>query len=103
MVTRTRKITTVAEESLDLEYCTLQEARDKLDALIAEYGPTAKINYYQLPYTEDSYLYVFKERFETDEEMSARIATEEQHEKVREERDRKEFERLQAKFNTKAE
>ena len=98
MVNRERKIVTTPAESLDLEYKTLQSARDLLDELIAEYGPTARIDYHQQPYSEDSYLYVFENRPETDEQMAFRIANEEKWEADREERDRKEFERLQAKF-----
>ena len=98
MVNRERKITTTPAESLDLEYKTLQSARDLLDELIAEYGPTAKIEYHQQPWSDESYLYVFQNCPETDEEMATRIALEEKWEADRDARDRKEFERLQAKF-----
>lgn len=98
MVNRERKITTTPAESVDLEYTTLQSARDQLDALIAEYGPTAEIKPYQAPWTDTEYLYVFQNHTETDEQMAERIANEERWEAAQDERDRKEYERLQAKF-----
>lgn len=56
MVNRERKITTTPAELLDLEYKTLQSARDLLGELIAKYGPTAKIKYHQQPWSDESYL-----------------------------------------------
>ena len=98
MVNRERKIVTTPAELLDLEYKTLQSARDLLDELIEKYGSTAKIEYHQQPWSDESYLYVFENKPETDEQMATRIANEEKLEADRDARDRKEFERLQAKF-----
>jgi uncharacterized protein with von Willebrand factor type A (vWA) domain len=48
------------------------------------------------------YQYVFKEIPETDEQMNERIANEERWFAGDEERERREFERLQAKFGAKS-
>lgn len=100
MVDTRRKIITVPEESADLDYCTLKEARARIDALISEYSETAKLDFHTPEYNDNRYLYVFKERFETDKELAIRLEREEEHARAREEYDRREFERLTAKFKT---
>ena len=99
MVTRTRKITSENKGTIDFDGLTLKNAHEYIQSLIVEYGEGATLEWEYPSYEgEVGRLYLSKERFETDEEMAARILLEEQHEQDREARDRKEFERLQAKF-----
>lgn len=101
-VNRNRMMRETAMENADFDGYTLQQVADRIAALIAEYGPTASIGKHTYEYDEGEYLYVFKEIPETDEQMNERIANEERWFAGDEERERREFERLQAKFGAKS-
>jgi hypothetical protein len=65
-----------------------------------KYGADAKIQRYQ-DYGEDGYesIGVYEARDETDEEMNKRLELDAHWRKQREDRERKEFERLRAKVD----
>lgn len=101
MVDRTRKTVLKPAESLDIQCGTLGSALTEIKRLIEKYGENASIDTHQYAYSDTEYLYVFAERPETDSEMLQRIVQEEQWENRKEEQDRKEFERLKKKFESK--
>lgn len=98
MVNRERKIIEYAAISVDIEYGTIGSAIEELQRLAVNFGEDARIDWYEPPYTDNRYLYVYAKRPETDEEMQSRILQEERWEKMQETRDRAEFDRLQKKF-----
>ena len=98
MVDRSRKNVIVPMESVDIEYTTLKGAAEVIASLIARYGEAANIDYYEPPYDDCRYLYVFAPRPETDAEMKNRIKDEERMEAAIAVRDRQEFERLSKLF-----
>jgi uncharacterized protein with von Willebrand factor type A (vWA) domain len=100
-VDRSRKMRNTPMENAEFEGYTLQQVADRIAALIATYGPTATIEEHTYPYDDEKYKYVFKNIPETDEQMNERIANEERWFAGDEERERREFERLQAKFGAK--
>jgi hypothetical protein len=100
MVDRSRKTVEYAATSVDIEYGTLADARDTIDYLIKTYGADARIDYYQNPYEDHRTLSVFAKRPETDNEYNLRVSREESYEKIVEERERTEFERLSKKFGS---
>lgn len=89
------------QSSLDLEYCTLAEAKKKIEGLIAEYGENAKIYSYCDRYSnsEKEYMHVMTPRLENDQEYNTRIEQETKSEERRAVNERAEFERLSKKFN----
>ncbi len=101
MVDRKRKTVKYAAESLDIDYSKLGQALERIQYLVDKYGKDAYIDTQSDPYSDREYLYVYSEREETDGEMAARIENEKRWEKIREEAELKEFERLKAKFNSK--
>lgn len=66
--------------------------------LITTHGADARLKKYQAEYSDSEYLAVYAYEPETDAEMSKRIAQEEKWEAEQVERDRRDFERLKAKF-----
>ncbi len=84
---------------------SLRDLAQKIDALIAQYGESAYLDYdpnYYYPYDQvpsPSY-FVKLERPETPEETQARLEQEAQWQRQREEQERKEFERLKEKFKS---
>ena len=104
MVDRKRKM--VMKEQCyvgNFDYDKLSAVLERIQQLIEDYGPDAEIRNHCEPYSssDKEYMYVYKSEPETDKEMAERIANEEKWAKAREERDRVEFERLQAKFGQK--
>ncbi len=83
---------------VDLNYLTLAEAVTKLTGYRAQFGATAEIRKRSYEYGDGEYWAVMQERDETDREMTKRIALEERWEAERAEQDRRDFERLKAKF-----
>ena len=92
MVDRTRKMVLKEVNTLDVYCTTLGSLKAEIDRMIEHYGADTVVE------SDDTYISVKTKRAETDEEMAARIANEEIWEANRDERDRKEFERLKAKF-----
>lgn len=86
--------------TLDLNYDTLDQAIKTLKGHRDEYGGDARIELRDYAYEDRQYLAVMVQEDETDREMLRRIQQEEQHEAWQAERDRKEFERLKAKFGS---
>jgi hypothetical protein len=71
--------------------------------LIQKYGPDARVHYekYFLPYDDnDYYHHITIKREETDEEFQKRLAEEKARQDAIDERERKEFERLNKKFGS---
>lgn len=101
MVDRKRKTVKYAAESLDIDYSKLGNALERIQYLIDKYGKDAYIDIISEAYSDREYLYVYAEREETDGEMAARIEDEKRWEKLRNEAELKEFERLKAKFDSK--
>jgi len=99
MVNRTRKtIRAYTGVDADIKYGSLKHALAEIQSLIAAYGEDATIDTYSPPYSDSEYLGVYVKREETDKEMAARIANEEENEAWRAKRDAEEYERLKKKF-----
>lgn len=94
----------ITVESDDVRYAldssTLIEAKKLLDSWITQYGENSRIRIDEEYEYGETYCRVRIEqtREETDEEYSTRIAKESTKKRQQEERERAEFERLQAKF-----
>jgi hypothetical protein len=93
-----RKQITEAITSVDFEYMTLERIAEQIADLTKMYGKDATIAYHYPDYSDTKYLYVFRKRPENDKEMAKRIEYEAKQTAAREESDRREFERLKAKF-----
>ena len=94
-----RKLVDEAATSFYVEDHTLGEIYETVKELIEDYGKDARVMYYYPDrYSDSKYLYVFRKRPETDEEMAKRLAYEAKMAADREEYERREFERLSAKF-----
>ncbi len=98
MVDRNRKTVEYPASLVDIEHGTLGSALERIQKLINCHGPSARIDYYEPPYSDSIYLYVYTTRAETDAEYNLRISAEERYEHLREDVERKEYERLQKKF-----
>lgn len=84
--------------TLDIDYSTVAEAIRELQS-VAEYaGNDALIERSQYDYGDGEYWAITAMFDETDEQMRKRIAEEERWEAEQAERDRRDFERLKAKF-----
>lgn len=88
--------------SFNPEYSTLLEVKKQVENWIERYGPNATFAWVQEPYSDYRSLVLQIDRPETDLEMRNRIANEESWEEAREEREKKEYERLQKKFGKQA-
>lgn len=99
MVNRERQIIQTKAECLDdLDYMTLGRVAKYITQLSEKYGPDARIEQHEDRYDDHSRLYVVIQRPETDAEMKYRISREEYYQKINEEREREDYERLQKKF-----
>ncbi len=101
MVNRQRKM--VMKEQCyigNFDYSDLENIQKQIGELIKQYGKDAEIRMHCEAYSDSDkeYMYLFKSVPETDEEMNNRIAKEEQAEKMVEERNRSEYERLKKIF-----
>lgn len=90
-----RKIIESNEEQVHIIGYPLGDIAETINDLLERYGPNAKLVYENHP---DRDIYVETTRPETDSEMNVRISIERTMQLQREARERKEFERLQAKF-----
>lgn len=87
----------------EFESSNLKDLKEKVDALIAKYGESAKLNYdknYYHPYDSEatpSYE-VIVSREETDEEFNKRVNEENQWKAKKEDDERKQYEALKKKF-----
>lgn len=94
-----RKKIMVRATTVDLEYLSLEQAVEKLMKLKDQYeGIKNTLEYGTEMYSDNKYLYICAERYETDQEMNKRLSQEEESRKWKEEHDRKEFERLKKKY-----
>ena len=85
-------------ESVDLAYCTLEDALSVIKGLIKSYGKDAVIDWTYPSYFNTKHLAVFYKREETDMELDTRLLQETNIHNINEARDKAEFVRLQAKF-----
>lgn len=80
---------------------SLAECLMHIKDLIVQYGSQTRIECTEDSYDEHRNMYVFVQRYETDAEMAKRIVQEEKMEKMQQERDRRDYERLRAQFEGK--
>ncbi len=85
---------------------TLADARQKINELIDEYGPVARLDwnryfYYDYATQPSPRFELYVDREETDEEFEKRVVQEKKLEAEQEKRDRKELVRLQKKLGEK--
>ena len=101
MVNRNRKVIKQLGESTEIEHQTIADALTILIGLAKKYGYDAVLDYDEFD-SEDRSLYVFSVTPESDVEMQLRINQEENFEEsvnqLRDESERKEYERLSIKF-----
>lgn len=83
---------------IDINHDTLDQAIKTLQGFRDEYGGDARIERRDYAYEDRQYLAVMVQEDETDKEMQRRIQQEEERDSWMAERERKEFERLKAKF-----
>ena len=102
-VNRERILRSREKETVWLDGNTLGEAVEQLQKLVRTYGEKAKLDSTCEQYSDSDkeYLRVFVDESETDAEMTARIELEERYAAMAEDRERREYERLQAKFGAK--
>jgi hypothetical protein len=100
MVNRNRLNVPKRMERFYLDCSTLSSGLETIQYLIDKYGPDAMICEHE-DYSDSKYFAVSVNVPETDMEMTRRIAEEERWEADKTARDRKEFERLKAKFGDK--
>ena len=95
------KRTTVPEEIKGFypEDCTAVGLRKELDELIAEYGDSVYIDRRYEIYDDGVYFSFYYRRPETDEEYNKRCFEADLDQRYREQIERKELERLKAKYN----
>jgi serine protease inhibitor len=88
-------------ESADFEYDSVEDVIKRLQQLVDE-NANSKFRFERIniPYTDDERLYIMIEREENDREYAERIEQEEYIKKLTAERERKEYERLKAKFES---
>ena len=89
--------------SVYFEYLTLEQVRTQISDLIEEYGADAFIGMEcSDPYSDSDKetMYVYVQRLENDKEYEKRMKEEARRRDMIEDRDRKEFERLQAKYKS---
>jgi hypothetical protein len=84
--------------TLDLDYSMINSAIEELQNIRRDYGTELRIQRQSYDYEPGEYWAVMGDRDETDKEMRTRIAQEEKWEADQAERDRRDFERLKAKF-----
>lgn len=101
-MTNERKLIQKEVGTFGPEFCTLKEVLATIKYLIAEHGEDAKIIEGTYPYSDGTYLAVVAKVLETDKEMAERIAVETAATTVQLDRERKEYERLKAKFAFKS-
>jgi hypothetical protein len=84
--------------TLDIDYSTVAEAIRELQSVRKCHGNDARIERSRYEYSDGEYWAITAMFDETDEEMRKRIAEEEKWEADQAVRDRRDFERLKAKF-----
>lgn len=88
----------IAEDYVCIDGITLQTFRDDIDDWIKQYGPNAYFYLEPHHYDDGEKLVIKAVREETDEEYAIRMKSNEEYRLAQEEKDRKEYERLKAKF-----
>lgn len=92
----TRAVT--VEEYVTIDCVNLDTFRDEIDNWIKQYGSNAFFTFEPHRYYENDVLVLKAVREETDEEYAIRMKSNEEYRLAQEEKDRKEYERLKAKF-----
>lgn len=102
-VNRERKMVSRQKDYIDLDYLSLGAVKNSVDSLFTKYGKDAKVVGQSDPYSDSDRVtyYVYVEEPETDKEMNKRIEQEEKWLADREERERRDYEALKAKFEGK--
>ena len=106
MQDQTQERRTVLNEktTLNIDGHLLKDVIKNLTDLLDTYGDKAQISEEQYEYNDDrSYLALLVPEPETDTQMQARIKQENYYKDLREQQERKEFERLAVKFANKQE
>jgi hypothetical protein len=95
-----RKRVWAEESTISIDNSRAIDIIKELQAHVQEYGDSVKIQEQERSYDYDggTYFAIMVERDENDDEMKIRLEREESVRIICEERDRKEFQRLQQKF-----
>ena len=96
-MTKITKAFTV-EERVTIDCVDLRTFRNEIDEWIKQYGPNAFFTFQPHRYYDNDVLVLKAVREETDEEYAIRMKSNEEYRLAQEEKDRKEYERLKAKF-----
>lgn len=96
-MTKITKAFTV-EEYVSIDCVDLVAFRYQIDEWIEQYGTNAFFTFEPHRYYENDVLVLKAVREETDEEYAIRMKSNEEYRLAQEEKDRKEYERLKAKF-----
>lgn len=103
MQDQTQERRTVLNEktTIDIDGYLLKDVIKNLTDLLETYGDKAQISEEQYKYDDGNYLALLVPEPETDAQMQARIKHENYYKDLREQHERKEFERLAVKFANK--
>lgn len=96
-----RKMVNKEVATINIDGYLLKDVIKDLTALLVEHGDGAMVREETYTYEDGKYLALLVPTLETDEEMAFRLREEAFYASVREDRERKEFERLRAKFGAK--
>lgn len=95
-VKRNRKMIRTLLTKFHIDDLTIGEGIALFNEYLQAYGDAAVFD--ACDYADSGHIAIYQCHLETDEEMAERILREEKQEKIREERDRADYERLKAKF-----
>ena len=98
-VNRERKVVPVEVTQLYIDGDTIKDVIAHLQKMALSYGESAIISKEREPYSDNTYLGVFVDRPETDEEMNKRIAQEEVWAKRHADARRQQYEALKKEFD----
>ncbi len=93
-----KEVWDIVEDYVDMDYATLGEFRDRIDAWIKQHGSNAMFEFQDDFDGFGRHIVLKAERLETDDEYNKRIVQEEYYREMSEKRDREEFQRLKKKF-----
>lgn len=88
----------VVEKWISIDCVSLESFRIEIDEWIKQYGPNTYFSLEPNGYGDGENLVIKVKREETDEEYAIRMKTNEEYRLAQEEKDRKEYERLKAKY-----
>lgn len=88
----------VVEKWISIDCVSLESFRIEIDEWIKQYGPNTYFSLEPNGYGDGENLVIKVKREETDEEYAIRMKNNEEYRLAQEEKDRKEYERLKAKY-----